>query len=124
MKFLFTTISVKNMEESFKFYTEVLLLKEIRRFSPQKGVDVIFLQDDANNQVELINNVYEKPSFTPEINSIVTLCFSVDDLEKTKEALKEKGIEIKKGPRLLPNGGSFIIIDDPNGIEIGLYEGF
>jgi len=124
MKFLFTTISVKNMEESFKFYTELLMLKEVRRFSPQKGVDVVFLEDDDNNQVELMDNIYEKPSFAPEINSVATLCFSVDDLEKTKESLEEKGIKIKKGPRPLPNGGSFIIIDDPNGIEIGLYEGF
>lgn len=124
MKFLFSTVSVKNMEESLKFYTEIVMLKEERRQSPRQGVDIVFLKDDIGNRVELIDNMYERPSFAPESNSIVTLCFEVDSLEKTKKLLEQKGVEIKKGPRPLPSGGSFIIVDDPNGIEIGFYEGF
>ncbi|HEX3028852.1 MAG TPA: VOC family protein [Clostridia bacterium] len=122
-KLKFAAISVKNIDESFRFYTEVLKLKEAERFSPREGIYIAFVQDDDNNKIELIQNELEKPSFIYDENSVVTLCFSVDNLDETMKSLNEKGITVKKGPRNSPSS-KFIVVEDPNGIEIALHEDF
>ncbi|MCF8219588.1 MAG: VOC family protein [Bacteroidales bacterium] len=38
--------------------------------------------------------------------------------------LKEKNIEIIKGPVKVPSGARFVFIEDPNGVEIEFIEGF
>ncbi|ENZ03051.1 hypothetical protein HMPREF1092_00237 [Clostridium thermobutyricum] len=38
MKYQLTTINVKNLDESINFYTNILDMKVINRFSPNKGV--------------------------------------------------------------------------------------
>ncbi len=45
MKFCWCTITVKDMEESLKFYQEVVGLKLNRRFEAGPGVEIAFLGD-------------------------------------------------------------------------------
>lgn len=53
MKFLWTTIHVKNMEESLKFYLEVVGLKTVNRFNSGPGMEISFLGED-DTKIELI----------------------------------------------------------------------
>jgi len=124
MKLSFVTISVKNMEESLKFYTEIIGLNVLKSFSPQPGVNITFLKDKDGGIVELIEYGDKSQASQDSIKSIVSIGFSVEDLDKEMKILEEKNISIIRGPIKVPSGERFIFIEDPNGVEIELIEGF
>ncbi|MCX7923605.1 MAG: VOC family protein [Clostridia bacterium] len=123
MKYSFTSITVKNMEESLKFYTEVLSLKELVRFSPRMGVNIVFLKNEENNKIELIEYEGIENTNSLSANSIVAIGFTVENLDNTVNMLKEKNIEIIRGPIQIPNGQKFVYVRDPNGAEIVFIQG-
>lgn len=124
MKIGFTTIRVKDMEESLKFYTELLELKEVSRFSPQKGVDIVFLKDEDNNMIELIKDSSADKLEGSKAASVVSIGFKVNSLNEIVKKIKSKNIKILRGPIEVPSGERFIFIKDPNGVEIEFIEGF
>jgi len=121
MKVGFITIHVENLEESVGFYKNVFGLVEVRRFSPQKGVNIVFLKDEEMGLIELIEN-----NHMTEVNegSLVSIGFNIVDLNEVLKRLREKDIEIIRGPIEVPSGEKFVFIKDPNGVEIELIEGF
>ncbi|MBA1335767.1 MAG: Lactoylglutathione lyase [Firmicutes bacterium] len=124
MKYAFATVKVKDMEESLEFYTGVLMLKEVLRFSPQKGVDIVFLEDKNGNKIELIASGHMKNACSEDSVQLVSIGFEVEDLDKTMEVLKEKDIPVVRGPVETPGGERFIFVLDPNGAEIEFIQGF
>jgi lactoylglutathione lyase len=54
MKFLWTTILVNNMDESLKFYEEIVGLKLTERFQAGPGMEISFL-GEGETKVELIS---------------------------------------------------------------------
>jgi len=121
MKVGFITVHVKNLEESVEFYKNAFGLCEVRRFSPEKGVNIVFLKDEEKGLIELIEN-----NQMHEVNegSLVSIGFNVEDLNEVLKRLREKDIEIIRGPIEVPSGEKFVFIKDPNGVEIELIEGF
>lgn len=118
MKFGWTTISVKNMEESLKFYQEVVGLPINNRFGAGPGMEIAFL-GDGETKVELIYN--EKNSCV-NFGQDISLGFMVDSLDKTMDMVKEKGISIHSGP-FQPNPHvRFFFVLDPNGLKIQFAE--
>ncbi|MCC3144920.1 VOC family protein [Halanaerobium sp. Z-7514] len=120
MRFKFATIEVKDIEKSFKFYTDVLDLSLVRRFSPREGVEIIFLEDRQGNQLELIEEEDVK-NYIEARASKVQLGYEVESLEKTMRFLASQSIEIVGGPVDIQTG-RFITIEDPDGVRIGLFE--
>ncbi|ADQ13910.1 VOC family protein [Halanaerobium hydrogeniformans] len=120
MRFKFATIEVKDLEKSFKFYTDVLDLSLVRRFSPREGVEIIFLEDRNGNQLELIEDQNVR-DYIEERASKVQLSYEVDSLQKTMRFLASQSVEIVGGPVDIQTG-RFIIIEDPDGVRIGLFE--
>jgi lactoylglutathione lyase len=117
MKFCWTTLMVNNMEESLKFYKEIVGLRENRRFQAGPGTDIAFLGEDET-QVELICNEGKKVNHSQDIS----LGFNVDSLEKMMEFVKEKGVDIHSGP-FQPNPHvKFFYVLDPNGLKIQFVE--
>lgn len=118
----YTTIIVRNLEESLKFYTEVLGLVKVNKFSPEEGVTISFLKDSESNLIELLEdkNLLEE-DFR---ESRVSIGFGVEDLDDTLKTLKEKGIEIIREIIETPGDGKLAFIKDPNGVEIGINQGF
>jgi len=55
MKFCWTTLTVKNMEESLKFYQELIGLNLNQRFQAGPNMEIAFL-GQGETQVELIYN--------------------------------------------------------------------
>ncbi len=118
MKFLWTTITVKNMEESLKFYQEIVGLSIDKRFPAGPGVEIAFL-GDGETKVELICNEQVKDI---NIGQDISLGFKVDSVDKKMEFVKEKGINIHGGP-IQPNPSTkFFFILDPNGLKIQFVE--
>lgn len=118
MKFLWTTILVKDMEETLKFYQEVVGLKLDRRFSPAPGMEICFLGED-DTKLEVICSEKFK-NIDP--GNAVTLGFKVDSLDEMIKFVNEKKIVIKTGP-VQPNPHlKYFIVQDPNGIKVQFAE--
>jgi lactoylglutathione lyase len=120
MKFCWTTLNVKNLEESIKFYTEIVGLNVNRRFQAGPGTEIAFL-GEGETKVELIGNVAapkQEVNFGPDIS----LGFAVDSVEEKMAFVREKGINIHSGP-FQPNPHTrFFFVLDPNGLKIQFVE--
>lgn len=118
MAFLWTTITVKNMEESLKFYQEIVGLPLNSRFNAGPGVEISFLGEDGT-KVELICN---EKNANVNIGSDISLGFAVNSLDEKLAFLEEKGIGVHSGP-FAPNPHTrFFFIQDPNGLKIQFVE--
>lgn len=118
MKFCWSTIMVKNMEESLKFYQEIVGLVVDRKFKAGPGVEIAFL-GDGETKVELICNENNKEI---NIGQDISLGFEVNSVDKMMAVVKEKGIDIHSGP-FQPNPHiKFFYVLDPNGLKIQFVE--
>lgn len=118
MGFLWCTIRVKNMEESLKFYREVVGLTLNNRFPAGPGMEIAFL-GQGETQVELIYDPAQQG--TGEFNGI-SLGFAVDSLEAKMEFIKEKGLAVESGPFQPGPQIKFFFVQDPNGLRIQFVE--
>jgi lactoylglutathione lyase len=114
------------MDDSIKFYTEVLgmnLVDPREKLEPTKGEVVSLKSPDSEQILEL--NYYEKDSpFNSSYangDDLDHLAFEVESLRETVEALKSRGIEIIVEPGSI-GGWKEAFARDPNGIWIELLE--
>lgn len=118
MKFCWTTINVKNLEESLRFYQEIVGLVVDKRFAAGPGMEIVFL-GDGETKVELIYNENSKEVI---LGKDISLGFEVKSLEDTMEIVKKMGIAIQGGP-IQPNPHiKFFYVYDPNGLKIQFVE--
>jgi len=118
LKFCWTTLTVKNMEESLKFYQEIVGLPVHRRFQAGHGMEIVFL-GDGETKLELISNENVK-----EVNmgQSISIGFQVDSLDDMMAFVKERGIEIHSGP-FQPNPHTrFFFVLDPDGLKVQFVE--
>lgn len=115
MKLCWTTLLVKNMEESLKFYTEVIGLEVASRYNAMPGVELAFL-GKGETQIELVCNA---ESANAVVGDAVSYGFDVPSLDEALAMVKEKGIPIHSGPVEHPTV-KFFFIKDPNGLKIQL----
>ena len=108
---------VNDMEESLRFYQEVVGLTLDRRFSAGPGTEIAFL-GDGETKVELICGGPRQINVGPDIS----WGFSVDSLEETLALVAKKGIPVHGGP-FQPNPHTrFFYVLDPNGMKIQFVE--
>jgi lactoylglutathione lyase len=106
------------MEESLKFYQEVVGLAVDKRFEAGPGFEIVFL-GDGETKVELIYNEQIKDI---SFGQSISLGFKVDSVDETMKFVKEKGIKIHSGP-FEPNPNTkFFFVLDPNGLKIQFVE--
>ena len=122
MNIKFITIKVKNLEESIKFYKEILELKEVRRLNPMEGTKIAFLEDNNSGTIELIENEEISKVYDVSNESMVSIGFEVKNINEKIGELKNKEINIIRGPIEVPGGSKLAFIKDPNGIEIEFIE--
>ena len=118
MKFCWVTINVVNMEESLKFYQEIVGLVLERRFETRPGREIAFL-GDGETKVEIISDV---KSESVNFGQDISLGFEVSSVEEMMDFVKNKGLAVHSGP-FQPNPHvKFFYILDPNGLLIQFVE--
>lgn len=117
MKFLWCTLNVNDMEESLRFYQNIVGLSIDRRFPIENG-EIVFL-GSGNTKVELIKDGTDK--WKGEKTG-VSLGFETESLDEKMAVLKEEGIDIVDGPFSPGPGMRFFFVNDPNGVRVQFVE--
>lgn len=118
MKLAHVTINVRDMEESLKFYEEIVGLPISIRFPTGPNSEIVFL-GQGESKIELIKS---EEDINPTIGGDISIGFPVDNLDETMNFLKEKGIDIDSGP-IQPNPNTrFVFVKDPNGLRVQFIE--
>jgi lactoylglutathione lyase len=123
MRFLHTSITVRQMDESLQFYTEVLGLEfERRRTIPENHAEIAFVKDPASGARVELTHWDGKDTFEPG-EQLDHLAFEVPDLDRFLIKMRTKNVKIAKEPYRLSGGTSRIaFILDPNDVWIELIE--
>ncbi len=109
---------VHNMEESLRFYQEIVELNVTRRFKAGPSTEIAFL-GNGETMIELICNA-EKPDIN--IGPDISWGFEVASLDEFMAFIKEKGFQVHSGP-FQPNPQTrFVYVLDPNGMKIQFVE--
>lgn len=117
MKFLWTTIDVLDLDESVRFYQEIVGLS-VAHTVEGDATNIAFM-GDGETKVELITHRGVVPQ---AVGGGISIGFGVDDLDEKIAFLKEKGIAITAGP-FSPNPTiRFCYVDDPNGVRVQFVE--
>jgi lactoylglutathione lyase len=120
-KLLHTRMRVSDMDQTIKFYTDVLGLEVLERKTSPRGSHLAFLK--VPNSEELIELCSFPPSGPVKVQEdLVHLAFEVENLDESIRTLDAKHIKITDGPTRSSSGSRFIFIDAPDGYEIELIE--
>lgn len=114
IKVQYTTLIVRDLEESVGFYRDVLGFKEGYHVDIPDGGSITIMECDGGTCVELICN----QNFPVGMYSIGT---DVDDLDAAINNLKIAGYDTM-GPIVPTSVGKMTFVLDPNGVRICLIE--
>lgn len=124
MKLLHTMIRVSDIDETLRFYTELLNM-QIEKKKRLEDCDLYFLTDEEGcNQIELTYNDEPPANGAYDLGTgFGHFAFSVKSLDEFTEKLHAMGYEYLYEPFDLNGKGTKIaFIKDPDGYEIELIE--
>ena len=116
MKFLWTTITVENLDESIAFYTDMTGLRVLRRFSVEPGVEIAFM-GNGNDSETLIELLSDSGNGTVGFSEFISVGFAVDSVEEMLAALQREGIPVSVGP-VETQTRIWCRIKDPDGLTV------
>lgn len=106
------------------FYSEILGLRIIaENYRVERDSYKLDLALPDGSQIELFSfpNTPERPSF-PEAQGLRHLAFQVDDIEKVKQYLESKDIEVEPIRIDEFTGKAFTFFQDPDRLPLELYQ--
>jgi lactoylglutathione lyase len=123
MRFLHTSLTVRDMDESLRFYTEALgLVADGRRAIPENRAEIAFVRDPLSGVRVELTRWEDKPTFEPG-EQLDHLAFEVADLDATLADLRRRRVRVAKEPfRLAGGSGRLAFVLDPNDVWIELIE--
>ena len=125
-RMIYTGIRVKDMEESIRFYTEVLGMKlERREKAPQTHGESATLKSPGSEQVIELNWYAHGSTYGTSYENgseIDHIGFEVEDLAAWIKDLESRGVKILIRPYEI-GGWNEAFIEDPNGIWIEFLQG-
>ncbi|HWO43406.1 MAG TPA: lactoylglutathione lyase [Candidatus Eisenbacteria bacterium] len=125
MKFLHTMIRVNDLDESIRFYCDVLGMKLLRRKDyPSGRFTLAFVGFGAESENTVLELTYNWDTHRYDLgNGFGHLAFGVDDIYKACDDLRAKGAKIVRDPGPMKHGGTEIaFVEDPNGYRIELID--
>ncbi len=120
MQYLHTMVRVTDVDESLRFYCDLLGLKELNRYENEAGkFTLIFLaaegQEDA--QVELTYN-WDSDEVYSGGRNFGHLAYKVDNIYDICQKLMDGGVAINRPPR----DGHMAFVRSPDGISVELLQ--
>ena len=128
MRYLHTMVRISDVEESLRFYCDLLGMKEVRRKESESGrFTLIFLSADGD--VEPANGDAQKAplleltyNWDPQAyqggRNFGHLAYQVENIYETCQKLQDAGITINRPPR----DGYMAFVKSPDGISIELLQ--
>ncbi|NLL56787.1 MAG: VOC family protein [Clostridiales bacterium] len=116
MEFCWSTLRVKDMEQSLKFYQEIVGLNLVSKFNAENGIEIAFL-GKRRTKIELICN----GNSNINIGKDISWGFKTKSLQQKLDYVVSKGITAD-GPYSPNANTSFFFITDPNGMKIQFVE--
>ncbi|MFQ5850465.1 MAG: lactoylglutathione lyase [Candidatus Binatia bacterium] len=123
MRLLHTMIRVNDLDESTKFYCDLLGMKLLRKKDyPSGRFTLAFLGFGPESEQSVIELTYNWDTHQYDLgNAFGHIAVGVEDIYQTCQALRSKGAKIVREPGPMKHGGSEIaFIEDPNGYKIEL----
>lgn len=120
MKFLWTTIYVKNLDESVAFYSDLLGLKTMQRFPAGPGREIAFMGNGTNDET-LVELLADNNNNSVSFSEYLSIGFAVDSVDAMLDTVKVKDIPVHSGPFETPSF-KFFGIKDPNGLIVQFFQ--
>jgi lactoylglutathione lyase len=120
IKYLHTMVRVTDIDESMKFYCDLLGLKEVRRVENEKGkFTLVFLAPPGQEQaaVELTHNWGSEEEYDGGRN-FGHLAYGVGNIYDMCAKLRDAGVTINRPPR----DGHMAFVRSPDGISVELLQ--
>lgn len=125
MKYLHTMIRVNHLDESIKFYTEVLGMNLISKTDyPDGEFTLAFLSYGKTTQDPCIELTYNYGKHSYELgNAFGHIALGTDDIKAICEKVRSMGHKVTREPGPMKHGTTVIaFIEDPNGYKIELIQ--
>lgn len=120
MRFCWTTIKVSDLEDSIRFYQDIVGLQLQRKYEAGPGKEIAFLAaETGQTEVELIA---DENQTKVEIGNDISLGFTVASVQDKLKFVQNEGIKVLAGP-ISPNPEiEFFYVSDPDGVKIQFVE--
>lgn len=125
MRVLHTMLRVKNLDESLKFYCDVLDMKLLRQSDyPDGKFTLAFVGYGSEADTAVIELTYNWGVDQYELGTAYGhIALGVDDIYATCEKIKAKGGNITRQPGPMKHGSTVIaFVEDPNGYKVELIQ--
>jgi lactoylglutathione lyase len=125
MRLLHTMLRVGNLDESIRFYCEILGMQLLRRKDYPSGeftLAFIGYGDEADNTVIELTYNWGKAAYNLG-DAYGHIALGVDDIYATCAAIKAQGGKISREPGPMKHGTTVIaFIEDPDGYKVELIQ--
>ena len=117
MDFCWVTLKVRNLEESLKFYRDILGLPVASRIAGH--TEIAFMGKPDQPKVELLQGEGGAGDCP---GAGISIGLTVDSVDKTIAYLAARGIPVDKGPFAPSPTIRFFYVKDPDGYSVQLVE--
>lgn len=125
MKMLHTMLRVGDLDRSLAFYTGLLGMKLLRKKDYPGGrftLAFVGYGDEADHTVVELTHNWDTDRYDPG-TGFGHLALGVDDLRRTCDDLRAKGVKIVREPGPMQHGTTEIaFVEDPDGYRIELIQ--
>ncbi|MBE9184451.1 lactoylglutathione lyase [Microcoleus sp. LEGE 07076] len=125
MQLLHTMLRVANLEESLKFYTEVLGMKLLRQKDyPDGKFTLAFVGYGDESDTTVLELTYNWGVAEYNLgNAYGHIAIGVDDIYGTCDEIKTRGGKVSRQPGPMKHGSTVIaFVEDPDGYKVELIQ--